>query len=127
MIRPVILSMPDDIVLDLPSPPSVNKSRKIDWSAQPSIRAWVKAANGLTMQAWAGGRRPKTVLDRFELIITLSEDQNSIDLDNGIKKLCDYCKYLGLIKDDSKKYMRRVTIEWGEAQYGCRLILRPVE
>jgi hypothetical protein len=27
-------------------------------------------------------------------------------------------------EDDSKKYLRRLTVEWGKAPMGCRLTLR---
>jgi Holliday junction resolvase RusA-like endonuclease len=64
------------------------------------------------------------VIDRFDLTIIVSKDSR-LDLDNGIKSCIDILKRYGLIKDDSPRYMRRVIIEWGEAKYGCRLILRP--
>ena len=118
---------PLDIVLDLPPPPSVNKTRKVDWRAQPKVRAWIKGANALTTFAWAAGKRPKEILGRFEATIILNEIKTKADLDNTPKRLIDYARYLGLIADDSPKYMRRVIIEWGEAPEGCRLILRPME
>jgi hypothetical protein len=44
-----------------------------------------------------------------------------------VKVSVDYARALGLITDDSPKYMRRVVIEWGHAPHGCRLILRAWE
>lgn len=107
-----------DIVLDLPAPPSVNRTRKVDKSALPMIAAWTRAADALVMAAWAGGKRPKTVLDRFEAIIVLSEDSVRIDADNGIKKLLDYAKRLGLIVDDGPRHLRQITVRWGDAPRG---------
>jgi Holliday junction resolvase RusA-like endonuclease len=101
---------PPDIVLDLPPPPSVNKTRKINWSAQAKVVAWIRKADALTTTAWAGGKRPKVVLDKFEAIIIVSETATRIDLDNGIKKVLDYARRLGLIVDDGPRYMRQVTI-----------------
>ena len=119
-------AVPPDIVLDLPAPLSVNRTRKLDRSALSKIAAWTRAADALVQVAWAGGKRPKTVLDKFEAIIVMSET-NRIDLDNGIKKLLDYAKRLGLIADDGPAYMRQVTVKWGDVPEGCRLILRPCE
>jgi Holliday junction resolvase RusA-like endonuclease len=118
---------PPDIVLDLPRPPSVNRTRRLDKSALPKIAAWTRTADAMTTAAWSGGRRPKHVLNRFEVIIVLPETTTSADLDNTPKKIIDYAKRLGLIVDDGPKYMRKVTIVWGEAPEGCRLILRPHE
>lgn len=113
------------IELSLPPPPSVNRTRKIDWSAYPALKAWKRTADGLTMIAWSGGRRPKPIPNQFEVTIIVSENVK-IDLDNGPKRLIDYAKQLELIIDDSPRYMRRVIIEWGHAPEGCRLILRPL-
>jgi Holliday junction resolvase RusA-like endonuclease len=112
------------ILLDLPIPPSVNRTRKINWSTQPKVRVWTKSADGLVLMAWAGGKRPKPILGRFEATIILSED-SAADLDNLPKRVLDYARSLGLITDDGPKYMRRIVIEFGEAPEGCRLILRP--
>lgn len=35
--------LPADIVLDLPAPLSVNRTRRIDWAAKPHIGRWIKA------------------------------------------------------------------------------------
>ena len=118
--------MPDEIVLDLPVPISVNKRRRLNIAALSEMKAWTRAANALTMAAWSGGKRPKVVLDRFEVTIILSETATKTDLDN-VHKVIDYAKYLGLIVDDGPRYMRAVHMIWGEAPYGCRMILRSVE
>lgn len=117
---------PPDTVLDLPAPLSVNKTRKIDYAAMPAVKAWRENARKLLLVAWAGGKKPKKITGAFEAMLILSDESN-IDLDNGIKQLLDYAKRLELIVDDSKKYFRRLTIEWGAAPEGCRLILRPMD
>lgn len=118
---------PPDIVLDLPVPPSVNRTRRIDKSALGEIESWHRHADGLTTMAWAGGRRPKTVLDRFEVTIVLSESIAELDLDNSAKLLIDYARRMGLVADDGKRHMRGVHIVWGDAPEGCKLILKPCE
>jgi hypothetical protein len=113
------------IELDLPPPPSVNFARRLNKAALPKLAAWTKQADALTTLAWAGGKRPKQQLDKFEATIVVSENCG-LDLDNAPKRIIDYAKRLGLIVDDSRRYMRAVHIVWGDAPEGCRLILRPV-
>lgn len=62
--------------------------------------------------------------DRFELTIILCEKQCGLDADNPVKAAIDYLRRIELIKDDDKRYMRRLVVEWGDAPRGCRLILR---
>ena len=73
----------------------------------------------------ARGRLPRPLPGLFEAIVVMPESSR-LDLDNGVKAVIDYARRLGLIIDDSKKFMRRVTIEWGHAPRGCRLILRSI-
>ena len=116
-----------DIELDLPPPPSVNKTRRIDRAGQRVTAKWHKAADELVTIAWSGGRRPKNILAQFEVVIVLDERRVRIDLDNGIKSLIDYARRLGLIVNDDKRYLRELRVVWGDAPHGCRLILRPRE
>jgi hypothetical protein len=119
--------MQPETILDLPPPPSVNRTRKVDWSGHALVKAWRKAADGLFYERQATHGRPKPVLGQFEATLILSDELNEIDADNGVKCVIDQAKRLQLITDDSKKYMRRVVIEWGLAPTGCRLILREWE
>lgn len=112
--------LPADIVLDLPRPLSVNRTRRIDWSAVPRIQAWKAAADKLVMSQ---GRLPKRISGRFEAILTLPEDC-PFDGDNSPKIVIDYLRRLELIDNDDPKHMRRLTIEFGEAPEGCRVTVR---
>jgi hypothetical protein len=114
------------IKLDLPKPPSVNRTRRIDWAEYPRIKRWIDQADKLTTMAWAGGKRPMLIPGQFEARIIFPDDA-SVDFDNTPKQIIDYAKRLGLIVDDSPKYMRRVIIEFGDCPEGCRLILTPME
>ena len=118
---------PLDIELDLPPPLSVNRTRKLNRAALRDIDRWTKQADALVTSAWTGGRRPKQALQQFEAIIILDEQMNRLDGDNGVKLLIDYARRLGLIADDSKKYMRELRVMWGNAPHGCKLILRARE
>jgi len=108
------------IVLDLPPPLSVNRTRKIDWSAKPRIRSWVKAADALVMSQ---GRLPERISGQFWATV-LYPESSRLDVDNGCKGVLDYAKRLELITDDGPQYLRRVVLEFGDAPEGCRLILR---
>lgn len=116
---------PPDIVLDIPVPPSVNRSRRVDWAAMKKVNAW-KAKADLTLMANGQYRKakPHAIKGQYELTIVLNEKTCRLDQDNPIKPAIDYLRKLGLITDDSKKYGRRLVVEWGEAPEGCRLILR---
>lgn len=120
---------PLDIVLDLPSPPSVNRTRKIDWKGKQQLTAWGNVADGFVLAAKCRSVNPlrMTKIKRFELLITLSETNNRLDLDNGLKALIDYLRRIELIEDDSPKHMRRLVVELGIAPFGARVIVRPCE
>lgn len=115
-----------DIVVDLPVPPSVNRTRRIDWTAKRSVEAWKNVCDSYVMAAKARKISPLKLvtIEKFELIVTLSEQHTKIDLDNGIKALIDYLRRINLIKDDSKACMRRLVVEWGNAPFGCRVTVR---
>lgn len=117
---------PPDIVLDLPVPPSVNRTRKVDWRGHSKYVAWRREADKhfLLVKRENKGRE---ITGQFEAIVTISGEHTSIDLDNGVKALLDYARRLELVPDDSPKYLRKLTVEWGKAQEGCRLTLRPIE
>jgi Holliday junction resolvase RusA-like endonuclease len=118
---------PSDIVLDLPAPLSVNKQRRIDWTAEVRNSAWKKIADAFVLMA---KRRPGNPLKlnripRFEITITFDEAQTGIDLDNGVKGILDFLVLREVIEDDGQKHMRKLTVEWGYAPEGARVTVRP--
>lgn len=119
---------PPDIVLDLPCPPSVNRTRRVDWKGKRQITAFANVADAYVLAAKVRSVSPLKLVKvpRFELIITLSEQHTKIDLDNGLKALIDYLRRIGLIEDDSPKHMRRLTVEFGRAPFGCRVTIKPL-
>lgn len=119
---------PPDIVLDLPAPPSVNRTRRVDWKGRRQIEAFANVADAYVMAAKGRANSPLRIekIPRFELLITLSESHTRIDLDNGLKALIDYLRRIEVIEDDSPKHMRRLTIEWGRAPHGCRVTIKPL-
>ena len=112
---------PPDIVLDLPAPLSVNRTRKIDWKTYPKVRAWLKNADAhFLMQK---RRLPPAITGRYEIILTL-RDGSAIDADNTVKIAIDAARRYRLVTDDSPEFMRRVVVEFGDVE-GCRLTVRP--
>src|SRR5258705_4138250 len=88
-----------DIILDLPPPPSVNKTRKIDWAASRAVKAWRNVANAYVLAAKGRVVSPLQLakISRFELLIVMSEHHTKIDLANGLKALINYRRKIELI------------------------------
>jgi Holliday junction resolvase RusA-like endonuclease len=120
--------VPLDIILDLPPPPSVNRTRRMDFSSLRVVNAWKNVANAYVLAAKGRAINPLrlTKISRFELHIIMSEHHSKIDLDNGLKALIDYLRKIELIEDDSPKHMRRIIVEFGTAPMGCRVTVRPI-
>jgi Holliday junction resolvase RusA-like endonuclease len=118
--------IPEDIVLDVPVPLSVNRSRKIDWRSHAKFKAWQKQADAhyLLVKRKLQGKK---ITGRYELIIIIDEKQSGCDGDNLTKSLTDFVVRCGLVTDDSPKYCRQWTVKFGVAPAGCRIILRPIE
>lgn len=115
---------PQDIELDLPLPPSVNRTRKVDWKGHKIYKAWKEQA-GLHLVANEQYRKAPRRLQKYELRIILDHTCKQ-DPDNPVKACCDLLRSLEIITDDSPKFAKRITIEWGRAPDGCKLILRPI-
>lgn len=116
--------LPAEIVLELPAPPSVNRTRKIDFTSLVKVNEWKDAADKLVMALRRPGD-PRRIKGRFELLIVLNETRTGIDLDNGIKSILDYLHRIEVVEDDSPKFFRKLTVTWGDAPEGCRVTVRP--
>ncbi len=110
------------IVLDLPVPQSVNKTRRVHWSSLAAKNSWLHAADLLVM---ATRPRPKAIIGPWEMTVTMSDRLWRIDPDNGLKELIDFCRRIDLIENDSPQFARRIVLEWGDAPEGCRITIRP--
>jgi len=116
---------PIECLVDLPPPPSVNLTRRLYGPGYQKIAQWKHQA-GMRVLLDGGLKKLSRMPDRFEATVILSEKLCRCDLDNALKAVIDYAKILELIVDDSPRYMRKVTVEWGEAPHGARLILRSI-
>lgn len=117
-------ALPAEITLDLPAPPSVNRTRRIDLTSLRMVNDWKDAADAMVMVTRRPGE-PRRIMGRFELLITVSAAHSRADLDNGLKALIDYLKRIEVIEDDSPKFLRKLTVQWGVAPEGCRVTVRP--
>ncbi len=115
---------PLETVLHLPAPPSVNKTRRIDWRNKPAHDRWVAKA-GMAVMAAGGMRKFKAMPDRFEVHIVV-DPRTGLDLDNAAKSVIDFAKEVGMIINDSQRYMVGVHITSGHAPDGCTLTLRSI-
>lgn len=97
------------ITLDLPVPPSVNRTRRVDWRGARELSGWKARADA-----------------PFEVLVVLS-DRARLDGDNGLKALLDYLIRIEVIQDDGPKFMRRLVVEWGEAPEGVRVTVAPFD
>jgi Holliday junction resolvase RusA-like endonuclease len=113
----------ESITLDLPTPPSVNRTRRINWAASRQVADWKADADKLVLSQRV--RRPDPAIDRYELHITLAENCR-IDGDNICKSAIDYLKRIEFVADDGPQHMRRLVVEFGEAPHGCRVEVRPI-
>src|SRR5437870_5353907 len=98
-------AVPADIVLDLPAPPSVNKTRRYDWRHKSVHEGWHDLADRHVI---ATKKLPLTQIEgAYEVHITMSPTLR-MDLDNGIKALIDYLCRIKLVRDDSRKFFRKL-------------------
>lgn len=116
-----------EITIDLPVPPLVNQTRRIDREGSSIAEHWKDQAHRFVMaQRIIPTHRPILPLSRFAVSMVLSEEHTRCDLDAPIKSCLDYLRRIAIIKDDSQKHFRELLVRWGEAPEGCRVILRPV-
>lgn len=118
---------PLELMLDIPVPPSVNETRRIDHAAARKVEAWKAAADIALMVSGQYKLAKRAAMPgRFELTITLCERQCRLDADNPVKAAIDYLRRIELIRDDAPRFMRKLTVEWGFAPAGCRLTVKSI-
>jgi len=113
---------PPVIVFDLPVPPSVNRTRKWDPASGRLVSRWKTTADNFVIAQRRG--QPRKIPGAFEILIVMSEKHTGIDLDNGIKAIIDYMREIDAIQNDAQAFLRKLTVEWGDAPEGCRVHVR---
>ena len=59
----------NDVVLDLPIPPSINRTGRMDWRSMTRRNQWENDANALALL----NRNRRKITGKFEVRITVSE------------------------------------------------------
>lgn len=117
-----------DIVLDLSAPPPINQVRRINWAKHAKHMEWRRRMGNSVLEFLSMARKQKApthIAGRFEVVITVDENAN-FDLDAIHKQVIDFVVNACLVTDDSKEFMRKITIQWGDVE-GVKVILRPCE
>jgi Holliday junction resolvase RusA-like endonuclease len=110
-------------VLDIPVPPSVNRTRRIDRASISIQEAWEHQCD-MWLMASGQYRSAEKLRCPFDLEVILNETMCRRDPDNVLKAPIDYLRRVELIPNDNPTYFRRLVVEWGDAPRGCRLILK---
>ena len=125
------IEVPLPIQIDLPPPPSVNRTRKLDKAGLRRLHHWHDRSDAQVTYQWAQAKlkiRSRPYMPgQFGIRIQVNE-KLKIDLDNIAKAVIDYCKRIELVTDDSKKYMRHVEIDWSDKlpkDCGARVLITP--
>ena len=113
------------MIVELPFPPSVNamffnvpgrgRVKTTDY------KAWELEA-GLMLRR----QKPTIFSERVEISVDLDETRRG-DADNRFKAVADLLVKHGVIPDDSKRYVKRVSIGWESGVSGCRVQIKPVD
>lgn len=115
--------MSADIVLDLPLPPSVNRTRRINWANYREYRQWQSDADKTLMLYKQNRQRP--ISGPFHMLVEISYDLLKSDPDNIVKCLLDYCVSRELVPDDRKAFLQGFSVSFApNLNNGCRIILR---
>jgi hypothetical protein len=119
------------ITLDLPVPPSVNITRRIDRVGEKRRRKFYLTAD---LFISANGSRPapvRVITGAYELHIQIPESASRLDLDNHRKCLIDYLVSREFVAGDSKHQLRRLVVEWIPAGHvhmpACHVTIKPWE
>ena len=113
------------IIIDLPTPPSVNRIWRANRAGPNKVSksreyvSWQKSADALALST-GQFRGLKTIVGPFEAHIIVKRVPG--DLDNRVKGVLDWLQSRAVIADD--KFCERIVLEWGEAPTGCRVTVR---
>lgn len=110
-----------ELILDLPLPPSINRtSGKRLGNKHWLVTAWKRQANAHLIVT----RQNKHLkLIKGTICIDIIWDiQNLADIDNRIKHLFDYLQWIGVVTNDNK--IRDMHVGVGAVPAGCRVRLQ---
>jgi Holliday junction resolvase RusA-like endonuclease len=90
----------------------------------PKYAAWRKEAMQMLMI-----QRARPIKGRVDIDVYIDEASTSDarDIDSCLKAPIDALVVFGIIQDDSKPFVRRVTAQWDNVPEGCRIVITEVE
>jgi Holliday junction resolvase RusA-like endonuclease len=115
---------PNDIVLDLPAPISVNRLWRVSKSSvikSDVYTRWLKTADNMLLEM-GQLRGVKPIAGKFTALIVLKRSR--IDIDNGAKCCLDFLQSRNFIVND--KLCEELTLRWGDAPTGCRVTIKAI-
>jgi|SRR5215469_8758582 len=114
-----------DIVLDLPLPPSVNKTRRINWATYNEYKRWtVKADKHLVFYKQ---NRQAGIDGPYQILVEVGDTYLRGDLDNILKQLIDYCVSREFVGGDNKMRLREIRMKFVTAiPNACRVTIKPI-
>ena len=118
----ILLSPVPELILDLPLPPSVNRTSGLRLGNEHRlVKAWRKAADAHLM--YTRQSRYLRAIDGEVAIEIWWHSPRIGDIDNRLKHLLDYLQRLRVVEDDSR--CRELHVRYGGAHVGCRVRVRP--
>jgi Holliday junction resolvase RusA-like endonuclease len=126
------MSSPNDFVLDLPYPPSVNRIWRASKLAgknvhlAPSYKAWRDEAGAVLMTKRGWMMHRITGLFSLDLALCPPKGHPRGDLDNRIKAILDFLQRTTIVSND--KHCQLICAYWVErsmAPQGARVIVKP--
>lgn len=118
----------DEVVLDLPIPPSANRMNAMNSKGQrwtsTEYSDWKKEA----MEAFAEQGSPKIGPAHYEMVVHVNRTMTKMDVDNSLKPVSDLLQALHVIKNDNlaeSVTARRCPVS--EAPRGIRVHIKRVK
>lgn len=118
-------ALPPDIVLDLPTPISVNRIWRVAKAGHviksQVYKRWIKEADAMLLDL-GQLKGVKPITGRFAATIIVR--RVNLDLDNTAKCPMDFLQARNFILND--KLCEELTLRWGDAPTGCRVTVRAI-
>lgn len=118
-------ALPPDIVLDLPTPISVNRIWRVAKAGHVIkshvYKRWIKEADAMLLEL-GQLKGVKPITGKFTALIVVK--RCNLDIDNANKGVLDFLESRNFILND--KLCEEVTARWGDAPTGCRVTVRAV-
>ena len=112
-----------DIVLDLPTPISVNRLWRVTKAGHviksQAYKQWIKKSDAMLLEL-GQLKGVKSIVGKFTALIVVK--RCNLDIDNANKGVLDFLQSRNFILND--KFCEEVTARWGDAPTGCRVTVK---